>query len=94
MVPGLIDLIYSYSEAGVAHADLLSSYMKRKKTPKGIKTFNLLLVHLFPKIVPVSCCTMIVFQLSCWLVKRAPVGRVSHWLGGTGPGSPFQLPTW
>jgi hypothetical protein len=62
-------LIYSYSDAGVAHADLLSSYMKRRKTLRGIKTFLLLLVHLLLVVVDVFCCTKIVFQLSCWLGK-------------------------
>ncbi len=42
------DLIITYSEAGVGHADLLYSYMKRRKTLKGIKTFLLLLVNLLP----------------------------------------------
>jgi hypothetical protein len=88
------DLIYPYTNAGVAHADLLSCYMKRRKTLWGIQIFFLLLVHLLPMVVGVFCCTKIVVQLSCWLGKKAPVGRGSLWPAGTGPGSPFLSPTW
>jgi hypothetical protein len=41
-------LVCSYAKAGVAHADPLLSYMKRRETFKEIKTFLLQLLHLSP----------------------------------------------
>jgi hypothetical protein len=90
----LIDLIYSYSVGGIAHADLLSSYMKRRKTLRGINTFLILLVQLLPLELAVFCCTKIDVQLSRRLGWKAPMGRGSPWPFGTGQVTLFQSPIW
>ncbi len=69
----LIDwLIDSYSEAGVAHADLLSSYMK-KENPQGNKN------------LPTSACPSVaLISRSVLLYHNCSLAQLLAWEVGTG----------
>ncbi len=71
--------MFSSTEAGVAHTELLFSYMLRRNTLRRIKIILFQLVYLLPSQVAVSSCANIMVQLSCWQENEAWVGRKDLW---------------